>query len=63
MRPLRKLLMKLEEIEVGQQQERGFGNKYKVKEAKSELVPPDPVTMEDVEMALKSTKCSPGLIT
>jgi hypothetical protein len=59
MRPLRRLLIKLEEIDVGQEK---IGNKYKQKE-KAELIPPEPVTMQDIDEALKTTKCSPGLIT
>jgi hypothetical protein len=60
MRPLRRLLIKLEEIDVGGQEK--MGSKYKQKE-KAELIPPEPVTMQDIEEALKTTKCSPGLIT
>ena len=60
MRPLRKLLIKLEELDVAQQEK--IGNKYKQKE-KPELIPPEPVTMQDIDEALKTTKCSPGLIT
>lgn len=39
-----------------------MNNKLRVKE-KHELVPPEPVTMEDIDEALKKTKCSPGLVT
>ncbi len=60
MRPLRRLLMKLEDIEIKAEQK--FGNKLKSKD-KPEIITPEPVTMEDIEAALKTTKCSPGLIT
>lgn len=60
MRTLRRLLIKLEEIEVVQQEK--HGNRFKQKE-KAELIPPEPVTMHDIDEALKTTKCSPGLVT
>ena len=59
MKPLRRLLEQLEEIEVKESVQH---NKFK-KPVNEEDIKTEPVSMKDLEEAVKTTKKSPGLIT